>query len=118
MRAEKTDPLLAVLGAGRGRHPQTLIVVDQFEELFTLCSPGVQTGFADLLGRLAIEVDVHVLLSCANDFLIHCNAHRGLAPIASDLTMLDPPAGNSLRRALVQPALLCGYRLRGRVPGR
>jgi len=106
------DPKKALLAARRWRaaHAQVLLVVDQFEELFTLCRPDVQTSFADLLGHLAIEADVHVLLSMRDDFLFHCHDHPRLAPIFSDLTPLGPPAGSALRRALVQPGLLCGYR--------
>ena len=106
------DPKQALLAVGRWRaaHAQVLLICDQFEELFTLCRPEVQTGFADLLGRLAIQADVHVLLSMRDDFLLHCHGHPRLAPISSDLTMLGPPTGSTLRRALVQPSLLCGYR--------
>jgi len=90
--------------------PHALVVVDQFEELFTLNPLDVQASFADLLGRLAVEADLHVLLSLRDDFLIRCNAHEALTPILSELTLLGPPTGAALRRAIVQPALKCGYR--------
>jgi hypothetical protein len=45
-----------------------------------------------------------------DDFLIQCNRHAALKPIFSELTALDPPTGSALRRALIQPALACGYR--------
>ena len=45
-----------------------------------------------------------------DDFLLRCNRHGALGPIFSELTPLDPPSGAALRRALVQPALACGYR--------
>ena len=67
-------------------------------------------AFAELLGRMADEADVHVLLVMRDDFLFRCHDHPALAPIFSDLTPLGPPTGSALRRALVQPALLCGYR--------
>ncbi len=106
------DPTQAIETAGRWRQScgQALIVVDQFEELFTLCRPEVQASFASLLGRLADEADVHVLLVLRDDFLFRCHEYAALAPIFSELTPLGPPAGGTLRRALVQPALLCGYR--------
>jgi WD40 repeat protein len=110
VQAEKAESLVEVIGRWQAKHPHTLIVVDQFEELFTHCSPDVQAAFADLLGRLAIEADVHVLLVMRDDFLIRCHEHPRLAPISADLTMLGSPTGSALRRALVQPALLCGYR--------
>jgi WD40 repeat protein len=106
------DPAVAVelFSRWRRRHDQALLIVDQFEELFTLNSPEVQGRFADLLGRLPLESDVRVLLSMRDDFLMHCNKHEALKPIFSELTPLDPPVGPALRRALVQPATKCGYR--------
>ncbi|MGE5188868.1 MAG: protein kinase domain-containing protein [Gemmatimonadota bacterium] len=107
---ERPERALAAVGRWRTRHEHVLLVVDQFEELFTLCRPEVQAAFADLLGRMAMESDVHVLLSMRDDFLFRCHEHAGLAPIFSELTPLGPPTGSALRRALIQPALLCGYR--------
>mgnify|MGYP000694677089 CR=1 FL=1 len=44
---------LAVSARWRGRFDEALVVVDQFEELFTLCPPEVRNRFAEILGRLA-----------------------------------------------------------------
>jgi WD40 repeat protein len=106
------DPEIAVplVARWRERHEQAIIVVDQFEELFTLNPPEVKEAFARFLGRLVLEADVHVLLAMRDDFLFHCHAHEALAPILSDLTLLGPLSESGLRRALVQPALACGYR--------
>jgi len=106
------DPEIAVplVARWRQRHEEALIVVDQFEELFTLNPPEVKEAFARFLGRLVLEADVHVLLAMRDDFLFHCHAHEALAPILSDLTLLGPLSESGLRRALVQPALACGYR--------
>lgn len=110
LQIEDPEQAVAVITRWRSKHTQALLLVDQFEELFTLGRPEIQAGFADLLGRLAAEADVHVLLVLRDDFLFHCHEHPRLAPISSDLTMLGPPTGSALRRALVQPALLSGYR--------
>jgi WD40 repeat protein len=110
MQPDRIEPLLDACGRWRQGCREALLVIDQFEELFTLCRPEVQATFADLLGRVAAESDVHVLLVMRDDFLIGCHDHPRLAPISSNLTMLGPPTGSALRRALVQPALLCGYR--------
>jgi WD40 repeat protein len=106
------DPTVAaeLFSRWRSRHAQALLIVDQFEELFTLNSDEQQRGFAELLGRLPLESNVHVLLSMRDDFLMLCNRHDALKPIFSELTPLDPPAGPALRRAMVQPAMKCGYR--------
>jgi WD40 repeat protein len=106
------DPEIAVplVARWRHRHEQAIIVVDQFEELFTLNPPEMKEAFARFLGRLVLDADVHVLLAMRDDFLFHCHAHEALAPILSDLTLLGPLSESGLRRALVQPALSCGYR--------
>ena len=106
------DPGTAILLARRWRqrHEHALLVVDQAEELFTLNGTDVQRRFAELLGRFVLEADVHVLLSLRDDFLLQCQAFEDLRPIFSELIPLTPPLGAALRRALVQPALLSGYR--------
>ncbi len=107
---ERIPVALDLLGRWRRHHHQALLVVDQFEELFTLCPAEIQTRFAELLGRAALEADVRVLLVMRDDFLLHCHAHPPLAPLFSELTPLSQPSGEALRRAIVQPALACGYR--------
>ncbi len=68
-----------------------------------------KSQFADLLSRLTFEADIHVLVSLRDDFLFHCQEFAGLAPIYDSLTVLGPLTGTGLRRALVQPAVDCGY---------
>jgi hypothetical protein len=92
------------------RHDEALLVLDQFEELFTLSPPAEQARFADLLSRLTFETSVHVLISLRDDFLYHCQEHPGLIPVIDALTLLSSLGGPALRRALMQPALDCGYR--------
>ena len=62
-----------------------------------------------LIGRLARDADVHVLLSMRDDFLYRCRDHEALLPIFSELTPLKVPGRDDLRRALVQPAARLGY---------
>ncbi len=113
MKALLSDQDLEATVAGvrrfRDRHDEALLIFDQFEELFTLCPPEEQERVADLLSRLTFEADVHVLVSLRDDFLFHCQEYAGLAPLYESLTVLGPLTGASLRRALVQPALDCGY---------
>ena len=45
-----------------------------------------------------------------DDFFVHCNSFPALAPIVSELTLIGAPQGASMRRALVQPALVSGFR--------
>jgi WD40 repeat protein len=87
-----------------------LLVLDQFEELFTLSSPEAQARFAELLARLAEQAGVHVLLCLRDDFLFRCHALPALAPVFRDLTPVGPPSAAAMRRALVEPALRMGVR--------
>jgi WD40 repeat protein len=109
LRFEETDIAVSIIARWRKRNAQVIIIVDQFEELFTLCPPEVQSRFAELLGCMVVEADVHVLLSMRDDFLSQC-IQPALAPLFSELTPLHPLTDAALRRALVQPALKCGYR--------
>jgi WD40 repeat protein len=106
------DPAVAceLVGRWRRRHGEALLVVDQFEELFTLSGPETQRRFAALLGRLAGEGDLHVLLSLRDDFLIRCSEHESLAAVFQDLTPLPELGRDGLVRALVEPARTSGYR--------
>jgi hypothetical protein len=114
VRFEHPDSAFEAFARWRKRHVAALLVVDQFEELFTLNPPEVQARFAGLLGRLAFEADVHVLLSLRDDFLMACQRHAALADVFADLTPIGPPSAAGLRRALVEPAARRGYRSRTR----
>jgi hypothetical protein len=93
----------------RHRHDDVLLAVDQLEELFTLNPPETQDRFAALLGRLASETGVHVLLSLRDDFLVRSQAEAPLREVASNLTILLPLSSEGLRRALVEPSKKLGY---------
>ena len=104
------DASVAAIARWRRHHDHALVIVDQFEELFTQTSAESQSRFGRVLARLALEGDAHVLLSIREDFLLRCHDHEPLEPLFSELTPLAAPAGAALRRALTQPALRCGYR--------
>jgi len=107
---DNEDVIVNAVSGWRKGHTGALIIVDQFEELFTLGSKDDQRRFASLLGRLPLESDIHVVASMRDDFAAECNTHQALQPIFHELTVLNPPTGGNLRRALVQPATKCGYR--------
>ena len=109
-RIDEPDTALELISSWRAKQQRVLLVLDQFEELFTQNPPPAQTALAELLGRLPVEADVHVLLSMRDDFLFHCEGFESLRPIFSELTPIGAPTGAALRRAIVQPALKCGYR--------
>ena len=88
------DPAVAfdLVSRWRKGHGEALLVVDQFEELFTLNPAEVQERFAALLGRLAREADVHVLLSLRDDFLMKLRGPRAAregVPVLSPLPALS-----------------------------
>ncbi len=93
----------------RGVRSGALLVVDQFEELFTLTPAEERRRFAALLGRAAEDAGVHVLLSMRDDFLIRCHEFPELADVFSELTPLAPLSGEELRKALQAPAELLGF---------
>jgi WD40 repeat protein/DNA-binding winged helix-turn-helix (wHTH) protein len=103
------DTAVAVLARWRGLHDHVLLVIDQFEEIFTQNAWEVQDEFIRMLRRAADQADVNVLLAMRDDFLIACNDHGSLSPVFSDLTPIKTPARSALRRALVNPASGHGY---------
>ena len=100
LRFEEPEVALSLFERWRERHQGALLIVDQFEELFTQNPAQVQTSFAELLGRLPLDADTHVLLSMRDDFLFRCQEQSSLRPAFSDLTPLGTLSGSALRRAL------------------
>jgi serine/threonine protein kinase/WD40 repeat protein len=109
LRFHTPETAFSMLSSWRQQFARALVVVDQAEELFTLNPPEVQASFAELLGRLSEEADIHVLLSLRDDFLIHCHDHSALSPVFENLTPLTAPHGSALRQAIVEPAAALGY---------
>ncbi|MCK7622453.1 WD40 repeat domain-containing protein [Streptomyces sp. RS10V-4] len=95
----------------RQKAGDTAVVVDQFEELFTLCSdPAERAAFLDLLVRAVDpESRLRVVLAMRADFLGRCAEHRPLAEALTDATFLLGPMGPAeLRDAIVKPAAAAG----------
>ena len=103
------DRAVAVVSRWRGRFQQALLVVDQFEELFTHNPSEAQAAFAGLLRKLVDDADVHVVLAMRDDFLCRCQGLKPLQPVFDGLLPLEQPDPESLRRALVEPAGRHGY---------
>ncbi|MEV1076645.1 hypothetical protein AB0I98_00045 [Streptomyces sp. NPDC050211] len=91
-------------------HPapgDTLLVVDQFEEVFTLCTDSAERDrFLDRLLTAAVTASrLRVVLAVRADFYGRCADHGPLAEALRDSTLLVgpmPPA--QLREAIVRPA--------------
>ncbi|NNN37309.1 WD40 repeat domain-containing protein, partial [Streptomyces sp. S3(2020)] len=84
-----------------------LVLVDQFEELFTLCTdPDERARFLDLLFDGSRR---RVVIAVRADFYGHLTRHPRLAEAAQDATLLVAPMGpDELRETIVRPAALGG----------
>ncbi|MFJ4700587.1 hypothetical protein ACIP5N_21590 [Streptomyces sp. NPDC088768] len=86
---------------------ETIVLVDQFEELFTRChDAGERERFlALLLGACAAGSRVRVVLAVRADFFGRCAEVRDLAEALRESTLLLPAlAAEELREAVVRPA--------------
>ncbi|WP_310727253.1 hypothetical protein [Streptomyces sp. N2A] len=94
--------------------PESWVVVDQFEEVFTLCrDPQERSRFVDLL-LAAREPDsrLRVLVAVRADFYARCAEHRSLADALRGAgLLLGPMTAEELREAVVGPAQAAGFRV-------
>ncbi|WP_431042094.1 hypothetical protein ACQUSR_09375 [Streptomyces sp. P1-3] len=100
------DALVPKAGDG-----DTWLVVDQFEEVFTLCQdPAERTEFIDaLLAARDPGSKLRVVVAVRADFFGRCAEHRALTAALRDATLLVGPMGRAeLREAIVKPAAAAG----------
>jgi WD40 repeat protein len=90
-----------------------LLVIDQFEEVFTLCrDEGERNGFFDNLLYAATIPDGSsgVLLAMRADFYHRCGAYPELAQqIAAEQYLVSPLLPEGLRQAVEEPARRAGF---------
>ncbi len=90
-----------------------LVVVDQFEELVTLCGDlEVRQAFASMLVKMAEHQSgrLRVVLTCRDDFLIQIQQLAALRDrLSSVLQLLGTPAKEELLRVVTEPAARLGY---------
>ena len=89
----------------------TVIVVDQFEELFTLCrDPAQRAGFVDrLLAAREADDRLRVVIAVRADFYGRLAEHRALAAAVSASSLLDGPmSAAEPREVIVHPAQQAG----------
>jgi WD40 repeat protein/DNA-binding SARP family transcriptional activator len=94
--------LLAKRGAAK-----LLLVVDQFEELYTTTEPAQdQSTFVDhLLANLAPDAGVHCVITLRGDFLGNALSHRPLTDaLQESAIMLGPMSPGELRQVVERPA--------------
>ncbi|WP_344933908.1 helix-turn-helix domain-containing protein [Sphaerisporangium flaviroseum] len=101
---------LGIREALAGRQPpgDLVLVVDQFEEVFTLCQDQRERAkFITALMEAAQAENSRsrVVLGVRADFYKHCSDHPDLAAALSDSQVLvGPMSADELRRAITQPA--------------
>ncbi|AMW08196.1 hypothetical protein A4E84_00770 [Streptomyces qaidamensis] len=89
----------------------TWVLVDQFEELFTLCHDrGERDRFLGLLlSARAPESRLRVVVAVRGDFYGHCAEHRELAEAVRHANLLvGPMSGDELREVVTGPATAAG----------
>jgi WD40 repeat protein/transcriptional regulator with XRE-family HTH domain len=85
----------------------TWVIVDQFEELFTLCHDREERDrFLDLLLRAGDRASqLRVAIAVRGDFYGHCGAHQQLAEAVSRANLLvGPMSRDELRDVITRPA--------------
>lgn len=88
--------------------PGWVLVVDQFEEVFTACADEIERrAFIDRLARLADERKALVVLGMRADFYGHALRHPRLAQAMREAqVVVSPMTEPELRDAIVTPARL------------
>jgi WD40 repeat protein len=91
-----------------------LLVVDQFEEVFTACrDPQERAGFLnELLGGAGAEQGAIVVVGLRADYYGRCAEHPGLATqLGASQVLVGPMRPEELRRAIELPAGRAGLRV-------
>ena len=107
-----TDPIAALqssIDSLEDSTENTLLVVDQFEEVFTLCRDrSEQSKFIQALMNLKLRV----VVTMRADFVEACLADGALTrSIQADAVYLGPMMGEALEAAIEQPAIVQGATL-------
>ncbi|WUB77363.1 hypothetical protein OG734_24055 [Streptomyces sp. NBC_00576] len=91
--------------------PESWVVVDQFDEVFTLCRDRKERDrFIDLLlASRDPDSRLKVLIAVRADFYARCGEHRNLADALRGAGLLvGPMTADELRQAVVKPAQAAG----------
>ncbi|GLZ29034.1 hypothetical protein Lesp02_12240 [Lentzea sp. NBRC 105346] len=90
-----------------GLDPDALLVVDQFEELFTVCRDAEERArFVAALG------EHHVVIGVRADFYAHCAQYPDLVEVLREGQLLvGPMTTDELRSAIIDPATRAGCRV-------
>jgi WD40 repeat protein len=110
----RTGGIVGMEAAGRVS-TRLLLVVDQFEEAFTICrDQDERTRFLAALAEAAQAADgqLTVVVAVRADYYGHCAANPALAGLlAANHLLVGPMDADELRRAIELPARWAGLRL-------
>ncbi|MFD7664272.1 helix-turn-helix domain-containing protein [Streptomyces sp. NPDC059788] len=104
--AEAPERCAAAVRAALGPHPRLVLVVDQFEEVFTACEdPHERRAFVAALCAAARHAPCAVVLCVRADFYGACLDHPPLAPaLSAGIFALRPMSVPEVRAAITRPA--------------
>jgi hypothetical protein len=91
---------------------RVLLVVDQFEELFTLCRvEHERKAFIDNLVEAAVSGPAVIIITLRTDYVAHCVAYPDLGRLmARQQLIVSRLTDNELRQAIEGPAAAAGWR--------
>jgi WD40 repeat protein/class 3 adenylate cyclase len=104
----------AVHKTSRAEEGRLVLVVDQFEEVFTVCrDDDERSRFIDRLVSTAADPDdAVVVVGLRGDYYGHCGGYPQLARLlAANQVLVGPMSGDELRRAVDLPARRTGIRV-------
>ncbi|MET9383696.1 NACHT and WD repeat domain-containing protein [Streptomyces sp. NPDC002928] len=114
---ESVGKILKSRAGGQGTERTRLVViVDQFEEVFTLCGdPGERQAFVQALSAAAKDADgagrALVVLGVRADFYPECLARPELEQALEQAVVVGPLTQTGLAEAITAPAQLCRLKL-------
>jgi WD40 repeat protein/basic membrane lipoprotein Med (substrate-binding protein (PBP1-ABC) superfamily)/DNA-binding SARP family transcriptional activator len=94
---------------GKGNQPRHLVVIDQFEELFTLCRSNAERAafIGNLMTAASERQGIWVVIVLRADFYAQCGEYPLLREaIAEHQEYLGPMEADELRRVIEEPARL------------
>jgi len=101
--------------AERPADEDLILIVDQFEEIFTLCSDHEQRRWfieAMVAAAAATNSQTRVVVGVRADFYGHCAHHANLVDALRDAqVMVGPMSPDQLRQAITGPAARAGCRV-------
>ena len=105
------QPLPDLTARQTGTDARTLLVVDQFEELFTALPGSQQRDYAEALTTASGD-DVSVVVALRSDYYGRATVHRRLADLlAANHVLVGEMTAGELRQAVERPAAAAGLEL-------